>query len=225
MIFKIAWLNIWRSPLRSFVVLGSVMIGVWALISLLSFSFGMVKSYVNNAIRIQTSHIQLHNPIFKEDQEVKYFIENPNELLTKIQNIEYVEAATARTVVNGMLATTRGTRGVAIRGVIPEKETLVTKFTDKIRDGSYFDSDKKNQILISQRLAEKLKLKLRKKVVLQFQDLNGDIVAGAFRIVGLFNTENTPFDEANVFVLQKDVNRLLGNQNIAHEIAIFLNES
>ena len=77
MIFKIAWLNIWRSPLRSFVVLGSVMIGVWALISLLSFSFGMIKSYVNNAIRIQTSHIQIHNPEFKEDQEVKYFMENP----------------------------------------------------------------------------------------------------------------------------------------------------
>lgn len=224
MIFKIAWLNIWRSPLRSFVVLGSVMIGVWALISLLSFSFGMVKSYVNNAIRIQTSHIQLHNPAFKDDQEVKFFIENPADQLAKIRKIEYVQAATARSVVNGMLATTRGTRGVAIRGVVPETETTVTKFTDKITEGSYFESDKKNQILISERLAEKLKLKLRKKVVLQFQDLNGEIVAGAFRIVGLFNTENTPFDEANIFVVQNDVNRLLGNENIAHEIAIYLND-
>lgn len=224
MIFKIAWLNIWRSPLRSFVVLGSVMIGVWALISLLSFSFGMVKSYVNNAIRIQTSHIQLHNPAFKDDQEVKFFIENPTDQLAKIREIEYVQAATARSVVNGMLATTRGTRGVAIRGVVPETETTVTKFTDKITEGSYFEPDKKNQILISERLAEKLKLKLRKKVVLQFQDLNGEIVAGAFRIVGLFNTENTPFDEANIFVVQNDVNRLLGNENIAHEIAIYLND-
>lgn len=225
MIFKIAWLNIWRSPLRSFVVLGSVMIGVWALISLLSFSFGMVKSYVNNAIRIQTSHIQLHNPEFKEDKEVQFFIENPNEQLEKIRQIEYVQATTSRTIINGMLATTRGTRGVAIRGVMPEIETTVTKFSDKIVDGGYFSPGKKNQILISERLAEKLKLKLRKKVVLQFQDLNGEIVAGAFRIVGLFNTENTPFDEANVFVDQKDVNRLLGNDNIAHEFAIFLKDS
>jgi len=224
MVFKIAWLNIWRSPLRSFVVLGSVMIGVWALISLLSFSFGMVKSYVNNAIRIQTSHIQIHNLKFKEDQEVKYFMENPAEQLAIIRQIEYVQATTARTVMNGMLATTRGARGVTIRGVDPETEMTVTKFTDKITDGNYFEPDKKNQILISQRLAKKLKLKIRKKVVLQFQDLSGDIVAGAFRIVGLFNTENTPFDEGNIFVLRKDINRLLGNGDVAHEIAIFLND-
>ena len=224
MIFKIAWLNIWRSPLRSFVVLGSVMIGVWALISLLSFSYGMVKSYVNNSIRIQTSHLQIHNPAFKEDQEVKYFIKNQDEQLAKIREIEYVQATTARTVVNGMLATTRGTRGVAIRGVNPETETKVTKFTGKMTEGIYFEADRKNQIIISERLAEKLKLKLRKKVVLQFQDLEGEIVAGAFRIVGLFNTGNTPFDEANVFVKQEDVNRLLGDKNIAHEIAIYLND-
>ena len=224
MIFKIAWLNIWRSPLRSFVVLGSVMIGVWALISLLSFSFGMVKSYVNNSIRLQTSHIQIHHPKFKDENEVKYIIENPDEVLDKIRKTENVQAATERTIINGMLATTRGTRGVSILGVNPETEPSVTKFTDKIVQGNYFDSDKKNQILISERLAEKLKLKLRKKVVLQFQDLKGEIVAGAFRIVGLFNTGNTPFDEANVFVNAKDVNRLLGNENVAHEFAIFLND-
>ncbi len=224
MVFKIAWLNIWRSPLRSFVVLGSVTIGVWALISLLSFSFGMVKSYVNNAIRLQTSHIQIHKPEFKEDQEVKYFMENPTEKLKEINQNEFVQATTARIVINGMLATSRGARGVAIRGVDPETEMLVTKFTEKIKQGEYFEADKKNQILISERLAKKLKLQLRKKVVLQFQDLSGEIVAGAFRIVGLFNTENTPFDEGNVFVLRSDVNRLLGNGDVAHEIAIFLND-
>lgn len=224
MILKIAWLNIWRSPLRSFVVLGSVMIGVWALISLLSFSFGMVKSYVNNAIRIQTSHIQIHHPAFKEDQEVKYFLENPADQLATTRQIGYVQAATSRTVVNGMLATSRGTRGVAIRAVMPESEMEVSRFAEKITEGEYFDPDKKDQILISERLAKKLKLELRKKVVLQFQDLQGQIVAGAFRIVGLFNTENAPFDEANVFAMQSDVNRLLGNDSIAHEIAIFLND-
>jgi len=224
MIFKIAWLNIWRSPLRSFVVLGSVMIGVWALISLLSFSFGMVKSYVNNAIRIQTSHIQIHDPEFKEDQEVKFYMKNPDEMLAGIRKMEHVQATTARTVINGMLATSRGARGITIRGVDPESEKIVTMFAEKMTDGDYFESDKKNQIIISERLAEKLKLKLRKKVVLQFQDLSGDIVAGAFRIVGLFNTGNTPFDEANVFAIRSDVNKLLGEGNIAHEIAIYLND-
>lgn len=210
--------------MRSFVVSGSVMIGVWALIALLSFSFGMVKSYVNNAIRIETSHIQIHHTEFKEDQEVIYYLENPEEQLATIRQNELVQAATSRSIVNGMLATSRGARGVTIKAVSPEHELKVTRFAEKMTQGEYLDTDGNNPILISERLAEKLKLQLRKKVVLQFQDLQGQIIAGAFRISGLFNSGNAPFDESNVFVLQNDLNRLLGNGSIAHEIAIFLND-
>lgn len=200
------------------------MIGVWAIIALLSFSYGMVKSYVNNAIRMQTSHLQIHHPEYNEDQEVKYVIENPAAKLDSIRQNEYVESATSRSLVNGMLATSRGTRGLTIRGVEPESEMVVTNFNEKIVEGDFLNSEKKNQLLISKRLAEKLKLGLRKKVVLQFQDLEGEIVAGAFRIVGLFNTGNTPFDEANIFVNKEDLNRLLGMDGIAHEIAVFLKD-
>ena len=62
-------------------------------------------------------------------------------------------------------------------------------------------------------------------MVLQFQDIKGEIVAGAFRIVGLFNTENTPFDEANVFVVQDDVNQTFREMEILlMRFAIFLND-
>ncbi len=200
------------------------MIGIWAIITLMSFSYGMIVSYVNNAIRMETSHLQIHHPNFKEDYEIQYFIANPDAELAAIRQNEYVESATARSLVNGMLATARGTRGVTIRGIEPESEIRLTKFDEKIIDGSYINPLKKNQLLISKRLAEKLKLKLRKKVVLQFQDLNREIVAGAFRIAGIFDTGNAPFDEANIFVNKTDLNRLLGEANIAHEIAIYLKD-
>jgi ABC-type lipoprotein release transport system permease subunit len=32
MILKIAWRNVWRSKGRSFVVMGSIVFGIWALI-------------------------------------------------------------------------------------------------------------------------------------------------------------------------------------------------
>jgi len=65
-------------------------------------------------------------------------------------------------------------------------------------------------------------------VVLTFQDLSSNITSGAFRIVGVFNTGNTPFDESHVFVLREDLNRLLRagkdslQQPIAHELALLL---
>jgi ABC-type lipoprotein release transport system permease subunit len=224
MILKIAWLNIWRSPLRSFVVMGSVMIGVWAVIAMMSFSIGMVKSYVNSAIRYQTSYFQIHHSGFLEDQEIKYYLENPTVDLSEIAKIPNVESATARSLVNGMLSTARGARGLTIRGVDSETEKAVTQINEKVKEGQFLSEDKNNEIVISERLAGILKLTLRKKIVLQFQDVKGDIVAGAFRIVGLFDTDNAPFDEGNVFINRTDLNRLIGKEGIAHEIAVFIKD-
>lgn len=221
MLLKIAWRNIWRSPLRSFVVIGAVMLGVWSVIALMSFSYGLILSFVKDSIQYQTSHIQLHNPEYKEDKELKYTLSNPYEKVEEISKMETVQSTTMRTLVNGMISTSAGSRGGTIRGVVPDTEANTTSLKEKIIEGDYF-SDKKNQILVGKPLAKKLNLKLRKKVVLQFQNKEGDIVAGAFRVVGVFDTKNTIFDENNIFVNRKDLNKLLGDENMAHEIAVLL---
>lgn len=223
MIFKISWRNIWRNPLRSLVVMGSIMVGTWAIIFLLSFSYGIVKSYVNNAIRIETSHIQVHNPAFREDQEVTYLLPNAEEKLSTINANENVKAATVRTVINAMLVAPKGTRGVIAKGINETEEPKVTAIDQQIAEGTYFGKGK-NQVLIGKDLAQKLGLKLRKKIVLQFQNLEGDITAGAFRIVGLIDSGNKMRDDGTVFVRRSDLNRLIGQADAAHELAIYLND-
>ena len=93
MIFKMSWRNIWRNPLRSLVVMGSIMVGTWAIIALLSFSFGMVKSHVNNAIELETSNLQLHQPRFNEDQEVNAMILTAEATLASIEHDARVQKA------------------------------------------------------------------------------------------------------------------------------------
>ncbi len=224
MLLKIAWRNVWRSPLRSFVVIGSVAVGIWSVITLLGFSFGLVQGFIDNALRYQVSHIQLHHPDFPEDKDIKYGLAGAIEKVNEINQMSGVASATMRTLVNGMISTAAGTRGGTVRGIEPETEATTTSLKEKIIKGTYF-SDKKNQLLIGKPLAKKLNLKLRKKVVIQFQNLEGDIVAGAFRVVGIYDTKNTLYDEMNVFVKRADLNRLLGGPNIAHEIAVYLKDA
>jgi len=189
-----------------------------------AFSGAIVGGYVKNAIQNETSHLQIHHPDFVEDKEIKYLLDNPAATLEKVESTPMVETATLRTVVTGMLRSSRGARGVTIKGIDPVKEASVTAFDTKIIDGKYFTDGKKNQIIISQELAEKLKLKIRKKVVVQFQDVNNDIIAGAFRIVGIFKTGNTMFDQSNIMVNRTDLNRLIGQEGVAHEVAVVLSD-
>ena len=224
MLFQIAWRNIWRNRVRSLVVIGSVLIGVWSILFIVAFSSAMVGGYVKNAIQNETSHFQLHHPDFVEDKELKYELENPDAALAKIAATPSVKAATLRTIVTGMVRSSRGARGITIRGIDPAKEKTVTDFESKLVEGKYFTAGRKNEIILSEAIAKKLKLKLRKKVVLQFQDTNKDIIAGAFRIVGIYKTGNNLFDESMVAVKRTDLNGLLNNVGAAHEIAVVLDK-
>ena len=224
MILEIAWRNIWRNKIRSWVVIGSILVGIWSILFMLSFSYSLILGYIDNSIRYQTSHLQLHNPKWKEDKEVKYMLSNGDELLQSIVKESYVESAAIRTLVHGMVRSSRGARGITVKGVIPVQEAVVSHIDQKLIEGQYLSGKKRNEIIIAKKLAEKLKLRLGKKLVLQFQDVAGDIVAGSFRIVGLFSTANTLYDESFVMVNQKDLNRILEKPNASHEIAIFLND-
>jgi putative ABC transport system permease protein len=224
MLFKLSWRNIWRNPTRSLVVIGAIVVGVWSVIFLLGMVYGMAKSYVSSAIQKETSHIQIHDPKFPDEKEVKYYMNDVDGILQKIESLPYVEATSMRSLSNVMIGSSRGTRGIKVNGIIPEREKEVTGMGEAMVEGKYLDDSGKNQILLSTRLADKLKVKLRSKVVLTFQTIGGDIISGAFRVSGLFNTNNAMYDDNIAFVHIDALNKLLGKPDIGHEVMIYLDD-
>lgn len=209
MIFILAWRNIWRNPTRSLVVIIAIALGVWAAMFMTGFATGMANSYVNNAIENILSHLQVHVPAYQEEADVAHFISEPDALMASAKKPEAVGGVSLRTLVNGMVASSHSSRGVEIRGVLPEQEASVTQLADKMVAGTFFGESRKNQILLGKKMAENLEVRERSKVVLTFQDLDGNITAGAFRVSGIFASGNTPFDESTVLVHRDDLNRLL----------------
>ncbi|RMG79023.1 MAG: hypothetical protein D6714_17020, partial [Bacteroidetes bacterium] len=133
----------------------------------------MATSYINNAIENEVSHIQVHHPHFKEEEEARYFIEEPEALLTAALKTKGVKAATLRSIANGMFSTSKGgVRGLRIKAIDPATEAQVTHLDEKIEAGTYFKKGKSKKILISKSLAEKLKIDVRSKVVLTFQSIS-----------------------------------------------------
>lgn len=238
MVLLIAWRNIWRNRTRTMVVIGAISIGVWAAMFMSGFATGMINSYITNAIENIISHIQVHQPEFSRDMDVKYIIEKAAELEERLNNNDDLKAVSVRSLSSGMISSSKSSRGIRIKAIEPEAEIAVSSLNEKVVEGEYFNGKRKNQVLLSQVLAGKLNVKLRSKIVLTFQNLDGDITAAAFRIVGIFDSGNTPFDESHVFILRKDLNRLLSPSDgedvesgpgknppaIAHEVAIMLKD-
>jgi len=223
MLLKVSWRNIWRNKKRSLIIIAAVTIGVSTGIFLMAFYNGMIEQRVRMAIQNEISHIQLHHPEFRKDYDIKYYLSDGPAILKQIQSNQYVKQATGRIIIPGMIASASGSSGITINGVMPAEENLQTGLQGKLIEGGYFGSVKRNEILIGEKQLRKLKLNLRNKTILTFQDINGNIVSAAFRITGIFKTVNTPYDENNVFVNMKDVDSLAGLQDQYNEITVLLN--
>jgi ABC-type lipoprotein release transport system permease subunit len=72
-------------------------------------------------------------------------------------------------------------------------------------------------------LAERLKTKVGSKIVLTAQAQDSSISAGAFRVVGIYRTESSMFDEVTVYALKDDIDNTFGLGGEIHEIALKLN--
>ncbi len=223
-LIKISWRNIWRNKLRSLVVIISIVFGLLGGIIIIAMSYGLNEERMNNAVDTYLSHIQIHNNLFSEDYNIKHTINNLDIIEKAINQDERVVSYSKRIVLNGMLSNSNGSYGIQVKGIDPDEEIKVTNTYEKIIDGEYFKSNRDNTILVGKKLADKLNLKLKSKVVITFQDENYELTSLLYRVEGIFRSGNSRYDEMNVFVKNKSIIKNLPGFNGYHEMPILLSD-
>lgn len=221
MITSLSWKNIWRSKRRSLVVIGAITTGVWALIFIIAFYNSFDVAFLKNAIEHEYSHIQIHNPEYLQDANLSYSIEDAEKLMQMGESLPQVQAYSGRLLVDAMAASARNNAGAKVYGIDPTQEAATTQLDSQLVEGTYFEKVSRNPILISSKLAEKLSVKVRSKVVLTFQDVDRNITAASFRVEGIFKSKSPRINEGVLYVRQDDLARLT-RQQYPHEIAYLL---
>ena len=223
-IVKIAWRNLWRSKLRSSVVILSVIFGIVGGIIIIAMSYGLNMERMNNAVDTYLSHIQIHNKNFSDDFNLKHTISNLSQIEEKIINDKRVVSYSKRIILNGMLSNSNGSYGIQVKGVDPDQEVNVTNTYEKVIEGEYFKSSRDNTILVGKKLADRLNLKIKSKVVVTFQDENNNLTSLLYRVEGIFRSGNSRYDDANVFVRNSSITKNLPDFSGFHEIPILLTD-
>lgn len=220
---RMAWRNVWRHPMRSGLILLSVAIGLAAGLFVLSLYRGMVQSRLRTVIDAEVGHVQFHAKGFKPDFEAKYLLGDAEHLLDLLQQDSRVKQIGFRSVSEGMLSCAAGTAGVVVQGVYMQEESSVSLLSEKIIEGQLDTNALSRKVLIGKRLAEKQRLRLGSKLVLMVVDSSGELSSAAFRVGGIFQSSNTPFDQRHVYVSFSVLNDMLGiDRQDAHECIVLL---
>ncbi len=223
MLFKISWKNIWRNPLRSGVVIASIALGLFCGVFSTAFMNGMGRQTIDSAIAIELGNLQLHTPSFLDEALPEHVIPEGGELASRFRSRAGVKAVAVRARINAMIASAKTGAGVVVKGIDPGEERAVSTLPEAVVTGTWFEGKGKNSIVIGEKLAEKLDVKLKTRIVLTFQDMHGELTGGAFKVRGIFKTHNSTFDENTVFVKRSDLSRLISaNGTAVHEIALLL---
>jgi len=111
-----------------------------------------------------------------------------------------------------------------LNGIDPEAEKQVTNIAEMLQVGNYLeDYKRKPPILISKKLATKLNAKIKTTIQCSFTDINGLPATGVFKVVDIFTTSNSMYDEMNAFVRLEDLQSISGLYG-SHEIALTLKD-
>ena len=222
-IIKIAWRNIWRNKLRSLIVITSIVLGLWSGLFTVSMSLGLNEERIKSAINTYLHHVQIHNPSFEYNLDINSLISDPINIEKELEKNNLIKAFSKRIIISAMASTAHGSEGVKVIGIEPKNEIYFSDISKKIIKGNYFSKIKSKPILIGKKLADNLKLDLKKKISVTFIDENGDLQRIKFKVGGVFKTGNSLHDGGNVYVNKEDLINLFKYKSSIHEIAILAN--
>ncbi len=226
MLLSIAWRNLWRNKIRSTVIFSSIAIGIIGAVFSDGFMSGMIDQRVNAAIANEVSDIQVHNPSFLLNGEIRYQIPRAQRIVQKIRKLPEVKGVSLRLKVQAMAASANAGTGIDLYGVNPAEEQKVSDLPSHIIEGKYLSENQKIPVVIGQKLSHKLNLGLGDKLIVTLTDSSGTITNSAYQITGIYKTANDRFDASHVFVDKKDLAKVVDYPPSAgDEIAIRLNDS
>ena len=210
-LWTMAWRNIWRRKRRTLITCFSVAFGI--LYAVLSTGFGDwgYTKLIDDSATMGYGHVTVEPHDYDDSPSLEKRISGSTEIRKKIMGTEGVSDAMERIVGQAMFASATKSIGGMFIAIDPAQETTeYNLFLKKMVEGEVFSGTDGQGIIIGTKIAEKLNLKLGKKIIYTITDVNGEIVSEIARVSGMFKTGVEEVDGAMAVLPIDRVRKTLG---------------
>jgi ABC-type lipoprotein release transport system permease subunit len=196
---KLAWRNIWRNRRRAVITMASVFFAVFFCTVMMGIQAGAWGRMVENMLRTQTGHIQIHAKGYWEEKIIDNFMFMDSVTISALENINEIETVSPRVETFAMAASGSVSKGIAIVGVSPAKETLKSNLPSRILKGEYL-TENDDGILIGEGLARYLKVSAGDTLAFIGQGYHGSSATGLFPIRGILKLMTIEMDNGMAYM-------------------------
>ena len=198
-ILKIAWRNVWRNKRRTLITIGSIMFALFFAIIMRGFGKGSYEKMKENAVKSYSGYIQIQKKGYWDDKNINNAFSIDNDVVQVLEADQRLNVLIPRLESFALSSSGESTKGVAVIGVMPEKEDKMTKIKSYLKEGAFFEVDEKS-VLIASGLAKFLKVKVNDTLVLISSGYHGATAAGLYPIKGILKLPTPEMDRGTVYM-------------------------
>lgn len=220
-LFPFAWRNLWRNWRRTLITLLVVSIGVWSILAFNAFIRGWSDSSLRGSLKNMTAQIQVHAPGYLDNPDMAHHFTLTAPLRAEL-NSPGVRQWAPRIRIPAIVQSEYKTLPVSLVGIRPAAEAGVSFIAECPVSGQHLQNQQDAAVLIGRHLAERLKTRVGKRLVIMANDANGKVQERGVIIKGIYSSSQ-PMEDNFLFT------GLMPAQQFAHagtalsEIALMTN--
>ncbi len=198
---KMAWRNLWRRKRRTLITGFSIGFGV-----LLSVTFTGTGDYgytnmINAGASMGFGHVTIEPRGYNQTPALDKRLLKTEQIREQVLTIPGISDAIVRIMGQAMFASASKTVGGMFMAVDPVQEsTEQNLLLRSLVQGQLFPQADGRGVVIGNKMAEKLNLRIGKKLVYTTTDVSGEIVSEIARVTGIFKTGVIEVDGAMVLL-------------------------
>lgn len=199
MYFILAWRNVWRNKRRTVITLSSIAFAVLLSCVMRSMQLGSYERMVDNAVRFYLGFIQIHKQGYWDEKIIDNSFAFIEEDIKKLDDQVGIRVAVPRIESFALASFGNKTKGTVVTGIIADREHQLTNIRNKLVHGEFLDANDKGA-LVSQGLAEYLKLGIGDTLVLLGQGYHGASATGIFPVRGILKFPTPAQNDQTIYL-------------------------
>ena len=194
LITKIGWRSIWRNKRRTLISLFSIIIGTGIPIFFVCIAWGFYAGLIDDVSRLMSGHITYEHVKYRNSPSNDLWVDDIQKINETLNS--NAEVLSTKQIVNlqGVAHTAKGSVGISLMGIEPEKEITISFLPETVIEGNYLSKEDGRWVVVGDQLAENLNISVGKKFVFTTNDIKGELVEELFRVKGVFKTGSKEID-------------------------------
>ena len=211
MLLRIASRNLWRAKRRTLITLFTVAFGVWLSVTFTGMGDYTYTRMLDTGARMGFGHVTVQASGYQDAPGIDRPLHGAVTLAARVAARADVAHAVPRVAGQAMFATASRSVGGVLFAIDPRQERPEQNtFLKAIVEGRLFDDPGGRGAVVGEGMAEKLDLRIGKRVVYTMVDKDGELVSEVARVRGIFRTGVADIDSSFALLPIARVQKLVG---------------